>query len=103
MLIGAVNMTEKDNDYLYKKGIVFKSDDEPDVNNLFAELCKGVLSGEFSVKALISLASSTLKGEALKKHYLSYPKTPAGYPAWEKKALKLWKSAGSMADTVKDA
>lgn len=103
MLIGAVNMTEKDNDYLYKKGIVFKSDDEPEVENLLGALIKGVLAGEFSMKALISLASSTLKGEALKKHYQAYPTTPEGYPAWEKKALKLWKKAGSMADTVEDA
>ena len=103
MLIGAVNMTEKDNDYLYKKGIVFKSDDEPEVDNLLGALMKGVITGQFSFKALISLASSTLKGEALKKHYMAYPSTPGGYPAWEKKALKLWKKAGSMADTVKDA
>jgi len=103
MLIGAVDMTPKDNDYLYKKGIVFKSDDEPEVENLLGELVKGVLSGQFSLKALISLASSTMKGETLKKHYLSYPATPEGYPSWEEKARKLWKKAGSMADTVKDA
>ena len=103
MLIGAVDMTPKDNDYLYKKGIVFKSDDEPEVDNLLGALMKGVLSGQFSLKALMSLASSTLKGEALRKHYLAYPATPEGYPAWEKKASKLWKNAGSMADTVKDA
>ena len=103
MLIGAVNMTEKDNDYLYKKGIVFKSDDEPEVDNLLGALLKGVVTGQFSLKALVSLASSTMKGEALKKHYMAYPATPQGYPAWEKKALALWKKAGSMADTVKDA
>lgn len=103
MLIGAVNMTEADNDYLYKKGIVFKSDDEPEVENLLGALLKGVLAGEFSLKALISLASSTLKGESLKKHYQAYPATPDGYSAWVKKAQKLWKNAGSMADTVKDA
>ena len=103
MLIGAVNMTPKDNDYLYKKGIVFKSDDEPEVENLLGALIKGVLAGEFSLQALISLASSTLKGEALKKHYHEYPDTPEGYGAWKKKAYKLWEKAGSMADTVKDA
>ncbi len=103
MLIGAVDMSEKDNDYLYKKGIVFKSDDEPEVDNLLGALLKGVITGQFSFKALIALASSTLKGEALRKHYLAYPACPEDYPAWEKKALKLWKIAGSMADTVKDA
>ena len=103
MLIGAVNMTPKDNDYLYRKGIVFKSDDEPEVENLLGALLQGVFRGQFSMKALISLASSTMKGEALKKHYLAYPATPDGYPEWEKKARKLWDKAGSMADTVKDA
>ena len=103
MLIGAVNMTPKDNDYLYKKGIVFRSDDEPVVENLLSALIKGVLAGEFSWKALICLASATLKGEALKKHYEAYPDTPEGYERWKQKALKLWKKAGSMADTVKDA
>ena len=103
MLIGAVNMTPRDNDYLYKNGIVFKSDDEPEVENLLGALVKGVVKGEFSLQALVSLASSTLKGAALEKHYKAYPATPDGYPAWEKKALKLWKKAGSMADTVKDA
>ena len=34
---------------------------------------------------------------------MAYPATPEGYPAWEKKARKLWDRAGSMADTVKDA
>lgn len=103
MLIGAVDMTPKDNDYLYKKGIIFKSDDEPEVDNLLGALVKGVLHGEFSFQALKSLVSATLKGEALKKHYGKYPATPDGYPAWERKALKLWQKAGSMADTVKDA
>lgn len=103
MLIGAVDMTPEDNDYLYKKGIIFKSDDEPEVENLLLALVKGVLAGEFSLKALKSLVGSTLKGEALKKHYLNYPATPAGYPQWEQKARKLWQRAGSMADTVKDA
>ena len=103
MLIGAVDMTPADNDYLYRKGIVFKSDDEPECENLLGTLAAGVVMGQFSLKALISLASATMKGEALKKHYQAYPATPDGYPAWEKKALKLWKKAGSMADTVKDA
>ena len=42
-------------------------------------------------------------GKTVADVLMSYPATPEGYPAWEKKALKLWKKAGSMADTVKDA
>ena len=103
MLIGAVDMTPKDNDYLYKNGIVFKSDDEPECENLLKSLMQGVITGQFSLKALISLSGSTVKGEMLKKHYQNYPASPAGYKKWERRAKFLWHLAGSMADTVKDA
>ena len=103
MLIGAVDMSPEDNDFMFRNAIVFKSDDEEGPSNLVGALLKGVLKGEFSLHAFKSLVSATLKGEALKKHYHNYPETPAEYSAWEKKALKLWKKAGSMADTVKDA
>ena len=103
MLIGAVDMTPEDNDFLYKNGIIFKSDDEPECKNLLFALLKGVIAGQFSVKALISLVSATIKGNDLKKHYQKYPDDPLLYPAWAEKAFWLWNKAGSMADTVKDA
>ena len=103
MLIGAVDMRPEDNDFMFRNAIVFKSDDEEGPRNLVAALLKGVLKGGFSLHAFTALVSATLKGEALKKHYQNFPETPAGYAAWEKKALKLWKKAGSMADTIKDA
>lgn len=103
MLIGAVDMSPQDNDFMFRNAIVFKSDDEQGPDNLVAALAKGVIMGEFSLRAFAKLISATLKGRALKKHYLSYPDTPDGYILWEKKANKLWKKAGTMADTVKDA
>lgn len=103
MLIGAVDMSPEDNDFLFRKGIVFRSDDEPEVKNLPAALLSGVLKGQFSVSAFLSLMRSSLKGMALEKHYRNYPDSPAGFDAWKRKALKLWENAGSMADTIKDA
>lgn len=103
MLIGAVDMRPEDNDYMFKKGIVFRSDDEPEPDNLVLELLKGVVKGQFSLAAFMALVKAVLKGMKLEKHYKNYPETPAGYPEWERKALKLWEKAGSMADTVKDA
>lgn len=103
MLIGAVDMAPKDNDYMFEKGIVFRSDDEPECKNLVGTLLKGVLKGKFSVAAFLSLVKAVLKGMSLEKHYKNYPETPEGYLEWEKKALKLWEKAGSMADTVRDA
>lgn len=103
LLIGAVDMRPEDNDYMFSQGIIFHSDDEKEPDNLMAALVKGVVKGKFSLAALKSLASAALKGAALEKHYRNFPETPDGYPAWEKKALRLWDRAGSMADTVKDA
>ena len=100
MLIGAVDMSPEDNDFMFRKGIVFRSDDEPEVKNLPAALLKGVLKGEFSIHAFRALMSASLKGIALEKHYRNYPESPAGYDAWKNKALKLWEKAGSMADTA---
>lgn len=103
MLIGAVDMSPEDNDYLFRKGIIFRSDDEPEVENLMGALLKGVVKGEFSLAAFKALASAAIKGMKLEKHYKNFPEAPEGYPAWEKKARRLWDKAGSMADTVKDA
>ena len=103
MLIGAVDMSPEDNDYMFKNAIVFKSDDEQEPENMVVALLKGLLKGEFSLQAFKALASAVIKGTKLEKHYQNYPETPAGYARWEKKALKLWDKAGSMADTVKDA
>ena len=103
MLIGAVDMSPEDNDYMFKNAIVFKSDDETGPDNLLTALLKGVLKGEFSLYAFKALATAVIKGTKLEKHYKNYPKTPDGYAKWAKKALKLWEKAGSMADTIKDA
>lgn len=100
MLIGAVDMSPEDNDFMFRKGIVFRSDDEPEVKNLPAALLAGVLKGQFSIHGFSSLMKGTLKGVALNKHYRSYPDSPAGFEAWKQKALKLWDKAGSMADTA---
>lgn len=103
MLIGAVDMSPKDNDFMFGKGIVFRSDDEEGPANLPLALLGGVITGQFSIRAFVNLMKATLKGMALEKHYKNYPNSPAGYAQWAKKAYKLWKKAGSMADTVKDA
>ena len=102
-LIGAVNMSPKDNDYMFKESIVFKSDDEEVKGSVTGKLIKGVLTGQFSLKALRSLMKSSSCGQKLEKHYKNYPDNPKDYPAWKKKADKLWSKAGTMADNIKDA
>lgn len=103
MLIGAVNMSEKDNDYMFKHSIVFKGDDEQENTKVVSTLLKGVLKGEFKFKSLLGLINAVSKGSKLEKHYKNYPSSPERYIKWVKKAEKLWKKAGSMADCIKDA
>ncbi len=102
-LIGAVDMSPKDNDYMFKESIVFKSDDEEVKGSVTGKLIKGVLTGQFSLKALRSLMKSSSCGQKLEKHYKNYPDNPKDYPAWKKKADQLWNKAGTMADNIKDA
>lgn len=103
LLVGAVDMSKEDNDYLFSKGIIFKSDDEEVKGSITSNLLKGVFSGKFSFKALKSLMRSSKNAKKLTKHYKNYPATTDGYFKWEKKANRLWKKAGSMADNIKDA
>ena len=102
-LIGAVDMSPKDNDYMFKESIVFKSDDEEVKGSVTGKLIKGVLTGQFSLKALRSLMKSSNCGQKLEKHYKNFPDNPKDYPAWKKKADQLWNKAGTMADNIKDA
>lgn len=102
LLVGAVAMSEKDNDYLYKHGIIFRSDDETEVPDVAKLLIKGVFKGEFSLQALLRLLKASRTAEKLTAHYKKYPVTPNGYLKWKKKADRLWKKAGSMADNITD-
>ncbi len=102
-LIGAVNMSKRDNDYMFKHGIVFRSDDETEPTNITCTLIKGVLKGEFSFKALMALMTSSGCGKKLEQHYKKFPEDPNDYFRWKKTVDRLWKKAGSMADNIKDA
>ncbi len=102
-LIGAVDMSKEDNDYMFKESIVFRSDDEEIRGSIPAKLIKGVLKGQFSIYALRSLLSASKRGAELEKHYKSFPDNPKEFFIWKKKADKLWSKAGTMADSIKDA
>ena len=102
-LIGAVNMSPSDNDYMFKESIVFKSDDEEVKGSVIGKLLKGVFNNEFSLKALKSLMSSSGCGKKLEKHYRKFPDNPKDYAAWKAKAERLWRKAGTMADSIQDA
>lgn len=103
MLIGAVQMSAQDNDFLFQHSIVFKSDDEPDNPHTISTLLRGVATGRFSRAGLKALLSGLRKGKKLDYLYARYPSTPVGYPGWKLYADELWAKVGTMADTVTDA
>ncbi|MFA5236132.1 MAG: NAD(P)/FAD-dependent oxidoreductase, partial [Bacilli bacterium] len=102
-LVGAVNMSKQDNDFMFKEGIVFRSDDEETKGSVTGTLIKGLFKGEFSLAALMALMASSGCGKKLEKHYQAFPDDPKDYFRWKKKAERLWKKAGTMADNIKDA
>lgn len=103
MLVGAMKMTAKDNDYLFKESIVFKSDDYVAKSSEAARLVKGVFTGQFALKSFVNFVRAIGIGNKLTKHYKNFPTNIQDFDKWRTKALKLWKKAGSMADTVTDA
>ncbi|MCL2630096.1 MAG: hypothetical protein FWD49_01065 [Firmicutes bacterium] len=102
-VINAVDCSPKENEYQFKKGIVFNEKDMVTMNWTFAvnmspadslklalKVGVGVLSGNIrfrTVKALLKGVSCATK---LKKLYKGYPKTPTGYAKWRKKTAKVW-------------
>lgn len=99
LIVGAINMNEKENDFLYKHSIVFKSDDEPE-KDMVSEILSGLSKKEISLKAVLGLLKSSKNGHLLYEHYLNYPKSPEGYSKWSKKALKFWKKTGNISDKI---
>jgi hypothetical protein len=102
MLIGAVNMSKEDNDFLFRNRIVFKDDEEEENKKVISTLIKGVIKKEFSFYGFKNLVKGFINGSKLEKLYKKYPENPIDYFNWKKKADKLWNKVGTMADTAID-
>ncbi|MDR3345071.1 MAG: FAD-dependent monooxygenase [Oscillospiraceae bacterium] len=115
-LVNAVDCTAEENEYEFKKGIVFTgklltltnrtfSADIPlsDALALVGKMIVGGVTGNISFNSLRNLIKGVMCGGSLKSHYKKFPKTTAGYDAWCAKADKLWEKTGNMADVVERA
>jgi len=104
MLSGATACTERENDYEYKKGIIYENHNEDGTSTekggITGKLIKGLLSGNISLGTLRKLMDASSIGEQIEKHYLAYPTSPVGLAAWSAHADALWAKAGSMADVA---
>jgi electron-transferring-flavoprotein dehydrogenase len=100
MLCGATNCTPEENDYEFKHSIIYEDEREKTGGSLILKLLAGLCSGGLSLKALGNLMGASGIGEKIYKHYMAFPKSPAGLDAWTEKAETLWTKAGSMADVA---
>ncbi|MDR1410237.1 MAG: FAD-dependent monooxygenase [Oscillospiraceae bacterium] len=112
-LVNAVDCSAEENEYEFKKSIVFSdklltltnrtfSADIP-FNEAVKLVCRtigGALSGNISLPSLRNLIKGVMCGGALKTLYKKFPKTPSGYEQWKIKADALWAKTGNMADVV---
>jgi digeranylgeranylglycerophospholipid reductase len=99
----AVELTRADVNYLFRHNIIFSSADFEEMNRDYeihigtGKLIKigiyllwGVVTGQFSFNSLKKFLSASGKSGQIKSHYLSYPESPAGFPAWAAEAKRLW-------------
>jgi flavin-dependent dehydrogenase len=102
-LPAAAELTRKDVNYLFRKGIIFSSADFEELNRNFelqmslGKLLKialilvwGVLTGQFKGSSLKKFLQASSQAGNIKKHYLQYPADPAQFGAWVKEAKRLW-------------
>ena len=97
MLSGAVDCSPEENDYEFRRSILFEDEDEKGKGNLILKLLAGPLSGGMSWRALGKLVGAAGVGGKIYRHYMSFPETPRDFAFWAKKAEALWATAGSMA------
>ena len=112
-LIGAVDATKEENEYEFKKSIVFDEAVMTQMNYAFAnkmtirqmlylvnQIIDARANGSIRKSTISNIIKSLLKAQALKRHYKAFPKNSKKFAKWCNKADELWKDAGSMADLI---
>ena len=108
-LVGAVNCSLSEQEYLFKKNIVFSDKALTDTNRHFEakmsvsetiglalKLLWGACSGQFAFSTLSGMLGSLSIAGKIKKHYENYPGSEADFDAWRQEADALWSRAASL-------
>ena len=106
-LSGILNFTEKEWNYVLKKGLIYKTSEEekpPEPNKEYEEemslsellsfvgkLLGGLLTRKLSFKNVKRLLGANGLGNKIKKHYENYPSDPKNHDAWVEQSEELWK------------
>ncbi|MBU2513459.1 NAD(P)/FAD-dependent oxidoreductase [bacterium] len=104
----AANTSKKENHYMFRKDIVFSSEDFTDMNRDFEmhlsmgkilkivfNLISGVLTGNYSLASLKAMLKSVTISGKVRQHYENYPNTPKEFHSWMLVADTLWKQANA--------
>ncbi len=112
---GAANTTKKDVTYLFKKSFIFSGRDftsmwqnlEMDMN--FGRMIKivglflwGIISRQFSRKALSTMLKYMKISDAIRKHYEDFPENIDLFDDWVIKAEELWNPVEKMKYTLEN-
>lgn len=102
-LPAAAELTRKDVNFLFRKGIIFSSTDFEELNlnyemsldsnkmmKIAFTLLWGLLIGQFKLDSLKKFLYASSQAGHIKIHYLNFPKDPAGFEEWAKEARYLW-------------
>lgn len=105
-LPATVELSEKDVNYLFRKGIIFTSEDFETLNQAYeiqistpklisiaAALIWGVITGQFSFASLQTFIKKSSQAGQIKKHYSNFPEDPENFNSWAKEAKQLWNEA----------
>ncbi len=112
-LIGAVASSAKENDFFFKKDVVFSEktfaslgSGEPlvfstgEMLSMAFKMLGGVLTGQLKTATIRALLKGMKNGGRAEALYAEYPESEADFDAWVRRADEFWESCGSMADNV---
>ncbi len=94
-IISVLAMSEEENDYLFEKNIIFKSDSDTEPN-MIKELISGLFKGKISFKSFKLVLRQFSNGKKIFNHYKKFPSDISKYHKWVNKSNKIWKKIGHI-------
>ncbi len=114
ILIGAVNCTYDEAEYLFKTDTIFNQKiiggggenmnlDGKDIAHMLKYLTLGIVTKKVRPIYIKKLVRGLIQSVKLGAIYDEYPSTPDGFAEWKAKAEALWNEIGTMGDTCDKA
>ncbi len=105
----AANVTMKENEYLFKKDVIFSAEDFTSMHRDFELkiptgklihialiLIWGIITGRYSIQSFRSLLNSMGIAGDIRTHYENYPDDPDRFSSWVNKANSYWAKVPKM-------